>query len=112
MGRGRPSCGSCMSFTRSERMATRLPRLCPSRACHHVWSTACGQPGGLRQRGGDVFLAYGTRALAQPVIDLANEGEPVLRTGKGAVGDEKEQIAVGNNYTIAVKEHLAEAAPF
>ena len=31
MGRGRPSCGS-------ERMATRPPRQCPSRACHHAGS--------------------------------------------------------------------------
>src|SRR5262245_63053620 len=59
-----------------------------------------------------MLLADGTRTVTQPIIDLSDEGKSVLGTGKGPVGDEEEQIAVRNYHAVAVKEHLAEPAPF
>src|SRR5262245_41569835 len=57
-------------------------------------------------------LADLARVFAQAAVDIADEGEPVGGTGKGAVGNEKEQIAVRDDDAVMLQQQLADARPF
>jgi hypothetical protein len=58
-----------------------------------------------------MFLADGFRLVAQTIINLPDESEPVLAACEGGVWHKPKQVAMRHGHTVSLKQELGDTGP-